>query len=309
MALDDNETLSAAEQAQMDEMRAADAPEGSEAPAEPSSPPPAAEPGQEPAAGEGEAPAAEAPPRQQMVQLAALHEERERRKDAEHRAKVLEERTNLILQRFNQQPAAQQVADAPKAPPPLDQDPVGHIVGQQQLQGQALQQVARLLQAQEQEQKRSVEITGIQQQAVALEQEYRATTPDYDAAVAHLLASQEGELLISGFTDPVLRRKVLSEQALGTVIRSLQRGKNPAETIYELAKARGYTAAKPAAEAAPAAATDKIGQIAAGQQQRSLGQARGSGPAALNAQRLIELSDAEFLKILDTPEGRDLMGG
>lgn len=312
MALDEDNGLNAAEQAQMDAMQAADAPEGSDGTAaEPSPPETPAAPSEAAAEtateSETEKPALAGETRPRMVDIGALHEERERRKDLEHRNRVLEERTNLILQRINQ-PAAAPAEDSPAAPPPLDQDPVGHIVGQQQLQGRALEQVARLLQAQEQRDRRATEITSLQQRAMAMEREYRAETPDYDDAVAYLLASQDRELRIAGFTDPAQRQKVLGEQALGTVARALQRGENPAKMVHELAKARGYTA-KPPPAATDIAPAGKISQIAAGQQQaRSVGAARGSGGGALTAQRLVEMSDAEFLKMMDTPEGRDQMG-
>jgi len=52
-----------------------------------------------------------------------------------------------------------------------------------------------------------------------------------------------------------------------------------------------------------------LAQVAAGQQQaRGLSGARGSGPAPMTAQRLLEMSDAEFTKSLETEEGRALMG-
>jgi len=49
------------------------------------------------------------------------------------------------------------------------------------------------------------------------------------------------------------------------------------------------------------AAEQRLQNIAAGQQQaRSLGAARGSGPAPLTAQRLLEMSEKDFAKILET---------
>ena len=93
--------------------------------------------------------------------------------------------------------------------------------------------------------------------------------------------------------------------------------------IYGLAKRRGYTAkvaeedagegeeaeAAPAPKPAPAAAAERLKNVAKGQEaSASLSDLGGKGPTNLTAQRLAEMSDAEFAAAMETKEGRALMG-
>jgi hypothetical protein len=60
---------------------------------------------------------------------------------------------------------------------------------------------------------------------------------------------------------------------------------------------------------APGDAAERLRTVASGQRQgASLGALRGSGPHPLTAQRLLEMSDAEFARAIATPEGRALLG-
>jgi len=309
------ERLTAEEQAQLDAMRDADAQSGSEQA-------PAVEPG---AAAEPPADPAKPPPPapQRTVPLAALHEERERRKQAEKdreadraQMRTLEERTNLLLQRFGQpQPAEQNPPDPVKSEiPPLDKDPVGHIIGtQQDLRRQFDQQQVASQQwnAQLQQQLQAQQaVNMLTQRAQALEHEFTIEHPDYSDAVRHLTAQRHKELELIGFLDPAERHTMIQQEGLLLAARSIQTRRNPAAAIYELAKQRGF--APPAAASDPPSqptAEQRIQSIAAGQQQaRSLGNARGTGTTTLTAQSLAAMTDKEFEKMLETPEGMALLG-
>jgi hypothetical protein len=319
MALENE--LTADEQAVMDQMREAD-----NTPLNDNTPVSGASDNAGDTSDAGADPAAATDPaaadkRQQMVPHAALHEERERRKEYERQLneerkarQTLEERTNLVLQQFLQQqkPATNDNA-APVQPalPTLEQDPVGHIVGLVQRQGGDLEAVRRELAQRQQLDQQAQAIGQLQQQAVAAEREFRATTPDYDAAVSFLQAGRNRELEIAGFA-PEQRQAIIMQEALGIVARARQFGRNPAAVIYDLAKARGYTGAPPANTNTPPAGSEnvstpaeRIQQAAAGQQQaRSLSQTRGSGPAPLNAAALVNMSPKDFAAFLEkkTPE-------
>ncbi len=315
MAITD-ENLTAEEQRQFDAMREADAQLGSEQT-------PAVELGaaMEPPA-EPQKPQPPAP--QRTVPLAALHEERERRKQAEkdreldrERMRTLEERTNLLLQqRFGQQQPEHKPQDPAKPEIPLlDKDPVGHIIGtQQDLRRQFDQQQAASQQwnTQFQQQLQAQQaVTMLTQRAQALEHEFTMEHPDYADAVRHLTAQRHKELELIGFLDPAERHTVIQQEGLGLAARSIQTGRNPAAAIYELAKQRGFAPPAKPDPAAPAAPTaeQRIQNIAAGQQQaRSLGNARGTGPTNLTAQSLAAMTDKEFEKMLETPEGMALLG-
>lgn len=306
-------TLSAEEQQQLDQMQADDAaaivqPE-LEAPAEPNT------------ATEGDGQPAATQQRQQTVPHAAFHEERERRKAAEaqiadlrKQQQTLEERTNLLLQRI--QPAPSALPAQPPAIPSIEENPAAHIAGLLQQHGARLDEVTRWALQQEQARQTQANIGSIQERALAMEREFLRETPDYAQAVDHLANQRRLELAAAGYTDAAEREVILRNEALQVAQRALQGNKNPAEIIYELAKVRGWKA--PAAEPtepqtnANGATTpqQRIDQVRAGQQQaRSLGAARGAGPAPLNAQTLLAMSDADFSKMLETSqEARDLMG-
>lgn len=342
----DNLELTSEEQRLLDQMRADDAQPAQEpiAPqAEPEEQP--AEPVQQPA------PAQPAQPQQRddRVPYAALSEERQRRQRAEEqirtleeRNKIIEERTNLLLQRFNQpQPQTQGEPEAPKPPPipDLDKDPVGHIIGNQvdmRQQLQTAQQQARQWQEQLQQQTQAQQILNyVTQTAQGLERMFIAEHPDYSNAIDHLRRSRHREMEIVGITDPGQREQIIAQEGMGIAVRAINERRNPAEQLYELARMRGYqppaspqpngmngvldapTHAAEAPQAQPNApaggqvptAQQRLQTLQEGQNQaRSLGAARGGGPVPLTAQRLIEMSPEEFDKALQTAEGMALLG-
>lgn len=301
-----DENLTAEEQAQFDTMREADAqPEAEPAP---ESKQPAAVEEETKADGEPAIPAKE--PRTQTVPLAALQEERERRKESDNRAKLLEERTNLILQRFaTQQPQVPQ-QQQPQAPtiPTLEQDPVGHMVGTQQQLAANQNIIAQAIQAQLQQQAQQQQIQAIHARAVAQENEFRATAPDYDEAVKFVMDKRNEQLAIAGISDPGERFRVIQHEGLQLAAMAQQQGRNPAAVVYEMAKAFGHVKAAPAAAASAgdgvaASQQDdgaRLRQVQAGQEQgRSLGAVRGTAPAAVSVQRLLAMTEGEFAAALD----------
>jgi hypothetical protein len=322
-ASDPAATLTADEQAQLDAMQQDDtAADVGQADAAATQQRPDADAGGTPAAADaGAADPATQPQRPQTVPHAAFHEERERRKAAEQTIaelkrsqQTLEERTNLLLQRIGQPQAQPQSQQAP-ALPTLEENPAAHIVGLLQQQGQRQDELTRWALQQEQARQTQANVAAIQERAVAMEREFIAQTPDYAQAVDHLANQRRLELAEAGYTDAAEREVILRNEALQLAQRALQSGRNPAEMLYGVAKVRGWKATEAAtaqAEQPATAATNgqqRIDTVRAGQQQaRSLGATRGAGPTPLTAQRLIEMSDADFLKMMDTPEGRDLMG-
>jgi hypothetical protein len=311
--------LTADEQAQLDAMRVDDGIPEAAPPAAPAVGP-AASPSPDPAAAEPPP-----PPAPKMVPLGALHEARELLKQERERGRLLEERTNLLLQRFSQpQPAPQPAATAPEPEKPqipdLATDPVGHIVGTQQYLQNQQAALQRSWQDEQQKFTRQLDeqrlMGAITNQAQALERQFMLEHPDYSEAVNHLMAVRHKELEALGHTDPGRRQMILQQEGLQVAAHQIGEGRNPAAAIYELAKIRGFAPPPPAA-AAPAAAgagnepspEARLQNIAAGQQQSpSLGSMRGTGPAPLTAERLIKMSPDEFAKILDTPEVSALMG-
>lgn len=318
---DTGSAFTSEEQQQFDSMRD----DAAIAPAEPAEPP--AEPAQaEPAAPET---TADSQPAQkpQMVPHAALHEERERHKETkrqlEETAKRWEDRFNQIVQRIGQpQPAAQQPQQQQPSSdiviPPVDQDPLGHVLAQIGKIGATVETLQKSGQQQQQITSQQEAVRATAQRAALLENEFSARTPDYVAAANHLKAARDSELQAMGFSDSVQRSQILANEAMDVARRSMGEGKNPAEVIYALAKLRGFSTPAPAPAAAPeptpaaaqADAAQKLNQIKGGQtQSRSLSNARGGATSPFTAERILEMSDAEFAKNLENADFLAQFGG
>ncbi len=309
-------------------------PEAGTAPATPAEPqlpldPPAAasetDPSADPAAA-AVAPVQDGKPPKGFVPHGAFHEaregqkaERELRLAAEKRAQTLEERTNLILQRMGQ--PAQPAPVAPQQPvvpeiPPADTDPLGHVLARLKIAEERAGQVENYTAEQRQQREQVSQVQQLTTNAVALEQDFAATNPDYHEAAAYLQNSRRQEYTAMGY-NPMQVNQAIQQEALQIAAMAMQRGQNPAEVIYTLSKTRGFAKAAPAAQATPAAtqaqpangAVEQIQRVTNGQNQnQSLGNTRGSAPAPLTADRLLKMSDDDFAKALSTPEGLGLMG-
>lgn len=295
--MSDNVTLTPEEQAQLEEQRKA-------APAETES--------VEEVVPQEEAPAEpeiteEAPAEKHTVPLATLKEERERRKQLERefaeKERRWEERFAMVVQKFGQ-PEQKTETQGPTIPP-LAEDPAAHIIGTMQAQGADVQQIKQALGEYHAQQQRAQAVAQIQQRAVAQEAEFRAEQQDYDAAVNFLKDFRNRQLAAAGVGDAGQRHAQILEESFQIAVHAMRNNKNVGEIIYELAKASGYTPAQP--EPGPA---ERIATVARGQaQSRGLGNVRGSGPTPMSAQKLMEMSPDEFLKVMETSsDARKLLG-
>ncbi len=262
--------------------------------------------------------------RPQMVPHAALHEERLRRQETEQRLaeankarQTIEERTNLLLQRYAAPQPSTPAAPVAPAVPALDADPVGHILGRQAQTEALLSQIVQAVVGQDQQAQAANNASSLRMRAESMEREFARETPDYPAAATHLLEARRQELMAAGWTDPAEIQQMLAGEAQGLAINAINRNENPAAIVYKLAKLRGYAPADPNTETGQAATTDaqqpngaeRVQTIARGQQQaRSISQVRGQGPVPMTAERLLAMSDADFQKALDTAEGKGLLG-
>lgn len=354
----DQDSLSAEEQAQMSEMQQADSkPDNTPPPAAPAKPPkPAKLPapkadapkagdapveGADGAEGEGDKGGKGKGGPLSPEALAAVREERAEKKElrdamakmaTDHKAAMdkAAERFETVLKTF----APKVEEPKPAELPDRDVDPVGYMDAVQKKTGETLEQITKRLdaedvvraQAKEQTENQRV-VSGIIDQATAKEKEFLATTPDYNAASDFLLQSRHGELEEVGYTDINQRNAIILQEKVAIAAKALAEGKNPAAVVYGLAKRRGYTPkAAPAVEgdegegeesAAPveteeqkaAAAKAKLKALGDGlEASASLSNLGGKGPSNLTAARLLEMDDADFDKMVNTKEGRALMG-
>ena len=241
---------------------------------------------------------AEPAEQQRTVPLPALLEERKERQRAEKEFAEYKGRTEATLRAIQERLAKPQAQEDVKSPT-LETDPVG-VLRETQQQVQAIQQ----RQAAEQQLN---QFSGYVANQV---QDFRAQTPDYDAALNHARNARLGELKIMGLSDQQARQQLaLDEFAFAQA--AIQSGRNVGEATYQYALHRGYQKpqAAPAAQATPSPA-QKLETVAKGQQAaKSLGGASGGvGTAPLTIEKLIEMTPDQIGN-LDEEQFRRLMGG
>lgn len=252
---------------------------------------------------------AEATSKPKTVPHGALHEERERRKQAEERARQFEieaarsqERMNTFMQMLQQQEAERQAAAVraqQKPPPDPNEDPIGAIPymmhrldqqeqalrqwGQWHAQSQQAQQVAQ----QQEQLKHQVEQVFRNDVAQA-----RQEAADYDDAINYLKQLRAGELMGMGFDDARINAQLESDMQV-VVYSAIQNQKRPAVAIYEIAKARGWQG-KPKEQQGNGG--QKLQQIARSQQtNKSLsGVGVGSAGVPMDAKAIANLPQKDF---------------
>ena len=261
--------------------------------------------------------AAQPDERPRIVPHAALHEERELRKAAEARNQLLEERTGQVLQALVENSRAAAQPEPPAGPilpeiPPYERDPNAHILARLAHQNHAQQGTQQLLEqiATRLNQRHAVEQDAAQAQIenarfIEAERRFASTTPDYPDAVRFLQGVRHAQLEAIGMRDQTMRDATLLTDARQIYQAATTTGVDPAAATYAIAKTMGY---QPGAK--PSGAAARIASTASGQRQNGAGLSgvRGSGPAPLTVQRLLEMSEADFARAIGTPEGRALLG-
>lgn len=199
--------------------------------------PVAADPAPEPAPATDAAP--EPPPPQdeapeehdRRVPLKALQEERQKRAEAERRAAEVERKIAELSARFDQVAPKQ-----PEAPPPPDPetDPIGAL----KYQNEQL----RELRTREEQARYEQELNAVAYRAAT---EFAAQAPDYRDAYQYAINSRAMELRALGTPDHAIP-DILHREEMNLIATAHSNGRNPAEAIYQFAKARGFQAPQPA---------------------------------------------------------------
>ena len=223
---------------------------------------------------------------QKTVPLAALHEERQKRKEQAQRIQQMESR----FQRFLDEQARREAADAaplPPQPPPLEENPIGHFAEKiAQLEAkQAADDAARqrAMDAQTQEAQWQRVLQTYDRDAMRL----READPAFADAYQYWGQSRTAELRAGGASEEQAT-KILQQEEAAAVIHALQQGESPAERVYAIAKARGYTP-KPTAASSP-----DLDVIAKGQKTATGTPGGGRGPVADSLEALSMMDDADF---------------
>lgn len=239
---------------------------------------------------------------ERVVPLAALHEERGKRKGLEQRLREFELENARFKERFK---VVEEIGKKQEAPPPdPSADPFAYL---QQVPNELGELKSKLTQFEQQEQQRTQQQRVVSAYSQAADQ-FRKDSPDFNDAYKHIIDSRIEEYKLIGHPDPVA---AVQSDEFQIVLGALQQGRNPAEVIYSLAKARGFQAKAPAQPDKTAA--EKLAQIEKGQaSNKSLASAGGqSGAEEMTAEALLKMPMDEFEKWVEKnpAKAKRLMGG
>lgn len=199
-----------------------------------------------PAVKEGDEPP---PQRNQKVPLAALHEERTKRQALETQVQQQTQQQAQTMERLTKLLEAQQQAAQPKSEPVVvpnfvdDPEAAFHHV-QQQLEDTRRQMQDYLNGSQQQSQAQQQHVQ-LAQQVSQQETQFTQTVPDYPHAADYFYNRKVAEY--AAFTgDEFAAKQQVAKDYAGIAQLAQRLGKNPAELMYNAAKAMGYTpGAKP----------------------------------------------------------------
>lgn len=239
-----------------------------------------------------------------MVPLAALHEERERRKELQKRVEAEGQDRARLAGRLDALNEAMRPKEQPKPLDPTTQ-PLEVLQELTQFRDQTL--------AERQQQHQMQQFTNAY---ASRAQEFAKETPDFKDAYKFVVDSRVRELQAIGY-DATTAAQMAQNDELNIAGKAFQDGKNPAQVLYTLAEARGYKKADPAAAAAPngsgapppdpmARLESKLDTIAKGQAAgKSLGGSGGAPGESLTLESLAGMSDTEFAELEGRMKGRD----
>ena len=232
---------------------------------------------------------------EKVVPLAALHEERNRRKEAQEllrqqQAGQLELQRRLdYLTQLATQPPKQQIDP--------QSDPLGASLQKTDQTQEQVQNIAKFLAAQHQEQQVRQQQELVVSQARAADAQFTQRQPDAPEAIAFLKSRKAAEYVAAGMTESQAIQAVRTDE-WNLCVSALNQGENPAEKAYEIAKALGYTPAQ-----------EKLAMQKQGQQAASPKGGSGMGGGKLSLEALLKLSPDEFAANTKGDKWRKLMGG
>lgn len=234
---------------------------------------------------------------QKQVPLAALHEERARRKEMQQRLDQMEMARQRDMQVLNER--LQQLINPAKQLPPVQEDPIGNFDARLSEVTQTNQQLLQTIQQERQQRAQVEHIQTLAQGLKAREEQFVAQNPDYQSAIDHMTSMRVRELQAMGASEEQAVNREYQERAQAALTWA-NNGMNPAEVAYNLAKARGF---QPKPTASQKIETQQRGMAAS----RSLGSGGGVSNA-LTAESILKMTDAEFDK-LTTADFKKAMGG
>lgn len=169
---------------------------------------------------------------EKVVPYAALHEERERRKEMQTKVTNLERTFQAVLEKLSSPQQQQQ-------PPSFDEDPIGALQHNQQVLNQHVAQQYQNQQQQAEQQQRNNQLQDFAYKCQQSVREFSKTNTDYLDAYKFLSESRVNEHVAVGYTQEQARQLILEDE-MAVASKAYMDGVNPAERIYGLAKMRGF---------------------------------------------------------------------
>lgn len=222
-------------------------------------------------------------PKETTVPLGALHEERSKRQE-------LQSRLDETIQKMGKMEALWEQLQNKEATPELpdyEEDPAGYLHAQiEQLQAKLNGFEEKSVEQERVQEQQQTEQQLLEKYAASV-RTYSQEAPDFNDAYQYLSSTMDQDLVARGYDDPLERANILQYEEGLMVGRALNSGKNPAEIIYNYAKARGYAQQESQEE-------DKLERIEKGQQAaQTLNGPSGGAEPPTTLERLAELADAD----------------
>jgi hypothetical protein len=190
--------------------------------------------------------------------------------------------------------------------PDQNTDPLGNMMHQLNQLNKAVVEMKTNQTQQEQQSSLRTQLNEFTQSVQAAKTTFESTTPDFKDAYAHIRALRTEDLRAVGATDAQISQVLLQDE-FQLAQHAIQRGKNPAEEMYAMAKRYGY--ASKVAAAAVANPAQKMEQLKVGTAaDHNLG--RAGIEAELTLEGIKDLSNNDLNKLIqDDKMWQTLVGG
>lgn len=229
-----------------------------------------------------------------QVPLPELLSERRARQEAQKQLEELQTKFTTVDERL------ERINEKLNPAPTVEDDPFGALASKQDKISESVQDIRTQLEESQQQTQQN----NLQNQVTNMEQEFKRAHPDYDQAAAHLTQYKLAEYEMAGLVDPLAQQNRLQSDLAELIKNSMSSGKNPAQSVYDLAKRTGFAQNETTNETK----TDKkdkrsLKQIAQGVEQKSLSSTGGGAPKdGIDLDMLSEMSEDEFNATLDALE-------
>jgi len=251
-----------------------------------------------------------------MVPYAALHEERQNRKELQAEMGNMREQMGQFkgLAEEMKEMRGSRAAEQEKTDEAAFSDDPIEALRQQNLNQQAQidgQNAAKTAEEEQQAQlnQQQQDFQAMMQNVSSKVAEFEGENADYPEAFKYLMDSKLNEYKAIGITDPMELQQTFDREAIALSVNAINRGVNPGESVYNLAKSRGYTKAEALSDVEDPIAKENLDKtmdrLEAGTKAASTlsGGTGGKVEGDLTLADIDKMGDDEFDKLFDKMSG------